>query len=82
MNDPLYFRLFHPHHLAFRHCRRGRQALGLSDQASFADKLVRPQQCDNGFLSLLGYDCDFDLALLDIENRIGIVALCKNDLFL
>ena len=82
MNDPLNFCLFHSHHLAFRHCRRGRQTLRLSDQASFADKFVLPQQGDDGFLSLLGYDGDFDLALLDIENRIGIVALSKNDFFL
>ena len=82
MNDSLNFCLFDSHHLAFRHCRRGRQTLRLSDQASFADKFVLPQQGDDGFLSLLGYDSDFDLALLDIENRIGLVALGKNDVFL
>ena len=38
------------------------------------------QECDNGFLALLGYDSDFDLALLDIENRIGGITLRKNDL--
>jgi hypothetical protein len=49
---------------------------------SFANKFVWPQQCDDGFFALLGHDGDFDLALLDIENRIRVVALSKNDLFL
>ena len=38
------------------------------DQASFANKFVWPRERDDGFLALLGYDGDFDLALPDIEN--------------
>ena len=82
MKNPLDFRLCHSHRLAFRHCRRCRQTLRLSDQASFANKFVWPQERDDGFLALLGYDGDFDLALPDIENCIRIVALGKNDIFL
>ena len=33
-------------------------------------------------LPCFGYDGDFDLALPDIENRICIVALGKDDVFL
>jgi hypothetical protein len=80
--DPLDFRLCHSHRLAFRQRRCCRQAFRLSDQASFANKFVWPQERDDGFLALFGYDGDFDLALPDIENRICIVALGKDEVFL
>jgi hypothetical protein len=38
--------------------------------------------CDDGFLSLLGYDGEFDLALQDIENHIRGTALRENGLTL
>jgi hypothetical protein len=77
IKNPLDFRLCHSHRLAFRHCRGCRQAFRLSNQASFAHKFVWSQERDDGFLALLGYDGDFDLALPDIENRIRILALGK-----
>jgi hypothetical protein len=71
--------LLYSHRLAFCHCRRGGQTLQLSDQAAFASKLIWPQDCDDSFLALLGNDGDFNLALFDVENRIRIVALSKNN---
>ena len=78
MTDPLDFRLFHSHH-AFRHCRRGRQALRLSDQASFADKLVRPSSAQwLPFLAWIrrrlshrhnsDHHCHFDAARPDLDH--------------
>jgi hypothetical protein len=72
--------LRHLHRLAFRHRRRRRQPLGLSDQATLFDKLIRPQNSDNGFLSVFRQNGDFDPNLLDIEDGVGVVALCKKDL--
>jgi hypothetical protein len=51
----------------------------LSDQASFTHEFVDTQDRDDGFLALLGYDGDFDFAFLNIENRIGLIALRKDD---
>jgi hypothetical protein len=72
----------HAHRFAFRHGRRSRQALRLPEQASFTGKFVEPQKRDNGFLSILGQDSNFDLSLLDVENEVRIIALSKNNLFL
>jgi hypothetical protein len=47
----------------------------LPGQASFAAEFVRPQDCDDSLLALLGDNGDFDLALLDIENCIRRTAL-------
>ena len=80
--DALDFRLFHAHRHAFRHCGRRRQALRLSDQASFADEFVHAQDGDDRFLALLRDDGDFDFALLDVENRVRVIALRKDDFFL
>ena len=79
MNDPLNFALLYSHRLAIRYCRRRRQPLRLPEQASFTEKFFGPQKCDNGFLSFLGDDGDFDLALLDIEDGVRIIALSEND---
>jgi hypothetical protein len=57
-------------------------ALGLADQASLTQELVRPQNGDNRFLALLGVDADFDVALFNVKHCIGSVALRKNDFFL
>jgi len=39
-------------------------------QASFTKKMTRSQDCDYRFLALLGCDSEFDLALLDVKNRV------------
>jgi hypothetical protein len=41
----------------------------LADQAPFAKELAWAQDADHRFLALLGRDHNFDLALLDVENR-------------
>jgi hypothetical protein len=50
--------------------------------AAFAKKLARRQYADHGFLALLGYDNNLDPAFLNIEDRIGHVALRKDYLVL
>src|SRR6476660_6605579 len=70
MEDADHSCFLQPHDLAFRHCRRGRQAHRLPVQASFSAEFVRPQDGDDGFLALLRDNGDFDLAVLDIEHRI------------
>jgi hypothetical protein len=82
MKDPLNFFFVHPHRLAFGQRRCRRQALGLSDQTSLADKFVRAQECDNGLLSVLGDDGHFDFAFSNVKYRISILTLSKNDLLL
>jgi hypothetical protein len=82
MDDADHGRLLHPHDLGFRHGRGCRYAQRLPGQASFAAELVRPQDCDDGFLALLGDNGDFDLALLDIENCIRKTTLREDRLVL
>lgn len=66
--------LVQPHRLAFRDGGRRCRTLELPDQASFAQKFIRPEQRDHGFLALGRYDRKFDLALLDVKklNRRGL----------
>jgi hypothetical protein len=71
--------LRHSHRHAFRHGDRRCETLWLSDQTSFTQEFVGAQKRHHGFLALLRQDGDFDLAPLDIDNGIGIVALRKND---
>src|SRR6185437_6098365 len=47
----------------------------LSDQASLAAKLVRPEERNNGFLPLLGNDSDLDLSFWDVEHRVRRITL-------
>src|SRR5260370_26797932 len=82
LKNPQDLGLLPSHSHAFRHCSSCRQTFRLSDQASLTEEFVRPQDCDNGFLALLGYDGDFDLALSNIHDRICIIALRKDDLSL
>jgi hypothetical protein len=51
-------------------------------QTSFAEKVTGFQDCDHCFFALLGNDGEFDLALLDIKNRVRDLSLRKNDLIL
>ena len=47
----------------------------LAGQASLAQKFPAPQHGNDAFLAVLGYDRDLHLAFLDVEDRIGRVAL-------
>jgi hypothetical protein len=49
-------------------------------QTSFAKELIRLEDCDYGFLSLLGNNGQFDLAFLDVENCVGNVSLREHNL--
>ena len=70
--------LLDPHDLAPRQRRRVRDALRLSGQASLAAKFILPENRDHGLSTECGNDCDFELALLDVKNRIRDVSLRKN----
>src|SRR5207237_5738114 len=51
-------------------------------QTSFAKKVTWSQDCNHRFLALLGNDGEFDLALLDVENRVRDLSLRKDNLIL
>src|SRR3984893_18234264 len=51
-------------------------------QTSFAKKMTGSQDCNDRFLALLGNDREFDLALLDVKNRVRYLSLGKNNLIL
>jgi hypothetical protein len=44
-------------------------------QTSFAKKMTWSQDCNDCFLALLGNDGEFDLALLDVKNRVRDLSL-------
>jgi hypothetical protein len=69
--------------LAFGHCLGCRHAPRLSGQTTFAAEFIRPHDCDDGFLPLLGKDNNFDLAVADVKDGIrGIsgISLREDDL--
>ena len=43
--------------------------------AAFAKKVTRSEDCNDRFLALLGKDGEFDLALLDVKNRVRDLSL-------
>src|SRR5271154_3902357 len=49
---------------------------------SLAAEFVRSPDCDDGFLPKLGNDSNFDLAPVDVKNRIRWVSLCVENLIL
>src|SRR6476620_10346725 len=49
-------------------------------QTSFAKKVVRFQNTYDCFLAPLGNDGEFDLALLDVKNRVRLATLRKKQL--
>jgi hypothetical protein len=49
-------------------------------QTSFAKKVTWSQDGNHRFLALLGNDGEFDLALLDVKNRVRDLSLRKNNL--
>ena len=44
-------------------------------QTSFAKKMTGSEHCNHRFLALLGNDGEFDLAFLDVKNRVRHVPL-------
>lgn len=52
-----------------------RYALRLSCETCFTEKCVGSQNCNYGFLTLFRDNSDFRLALLDVEDRVGSIAL-------
>lgn len=50
--------------------------------AAFAKELSRLQDSDHGFLALLGYDDDLHPPFLDIEDRVRLISLGKDDVTL
>ena len=51
-------------------------------QTSFAKKVTWSQDGNHRFLALLGNDGEFDLALLDVKNRVRDLSLRENNLIL
>ena len=49
--------------------------MGCPALASFAAKVVIPENCDDCFFAVLGNDRDLDLALLAVKNGIRAVSL-------
>ena len=75
-------RFLQSHDDGVRQRRDRRYPLHLPGQTSFTEELVRTQNCDDGFLTLLRNDGDLHLAFLDIEDRIRGISLGKDDLLL
>src|ERR1051326_122776 len=73
-------RLFQSRDDGVRHGRDGSAALCLPGQTSLAEELAHAENCDDGFLALLGDDGELRLAFLDVEDRIGSVPLRKDNL--
>ena len=73
-------RLFYSGDDSVRHGRDRRDALHLPGKTSFAEEVVRSEYCDDCLLALLRDDGDLHLAFLDVENRIAIISLRKDDL--
>ena len=69
--------LFQPGNRALGHSRGRGHAMPLPNEASLAKEMAGPENRDNRLLSVLGDDGDFDLALVDIENSVGRIALGK-----
>src|ERR1700734_502861 len=61
------FRLY-PYDFACRHCDSCSQTQRRPSHRSFAAKLVRPPDCNDGFLSKLGNDRNLDLASMNVKN--------------
>ena len=60
------------------HCGCGRDSQRMTVHAAFAKELTGAQNPDHSLLVLLGYDREFDLALLNVKHRVRDVALREN----
>ena len=75
VQHPDHFRLLQAHRHAVGH-RSGRgHARRLAGKASLADEIAPRQKRDHRLFALVGNNGEFQLALLDLENRVGRVAL-------
>src|SRR5882757_8865553 len=63
---------------ALLHGRGADHALGLTVEASFAEKIAGSENCEHGFLATLGQDRDLDFSLLDIKYGIGGIPLSEH----
>ena len=74
--------LLQTHDDGVRHGRNRRDALQLPGKATFPEEIVRPENCDDSFLALLGNDGDLRLAFLNEEDRVRTISLREDDLAL
>lgn len=74
--------LVEPHYFALCHCPDRCNATGLTDQATFTQEIPVLVDCDHGFLATLGHNGDLALAVPDVKDRIGRIALSEDDLIL
>src|ERR1700680_3061275 len=68
-------RLLKPHDRAIGHGGGAGHALRLPRQASFTKEVADPQNGDHGFFALFRDYRELDLALLNIKDGVGLVAL-------
>jgi hypothetical protein len=52
----------------------------LAGKATFATKITGFEECDHRFLSLVGYDAELHLSVLDVKDGVGWGALGKDEL--
>lgn len=52
----------------------------MAGQATLTDKITGAEDGDDGLPAGIVDDGEFDGALLDVENRVGMIALGKDDL--
>src|SRR3954453_21278816 len=57
----------------------GRNAQRLPGEASLAEEVPRTENGHHGFLTVTGERGDFDLSFLNVEERIGSIALREDD---
>ena len=69
--------LLDPDDVAFRHRARGGDVHRLAGQASLTKEISRAQDGDDSLLALLRHYGDLDLALFDVEDRIGGISLAE-----
>jgi hypothetical protein len=67
---------------AFLHRRSGCDAQRLAIETAFAEETLGFHDCDDRFLALIGCDDDFDLAFLNVVDRIRRIALHEYRLIL
>src|SRR6266446_1763741 len=82
MNGGDHGRLLYASNHAFIDGPRCCDAQRMAIQTSFAKKVAGSEHCNHRFLALLGNDGEFDLALLDVKNRVRDLSLRKNNLIL
>ena len=75
MNGGDHGRLLQARNHAFIDRPRRCDAQRMAIQTSFAKKMTWSQDCNDCFLALLGNDGEFDLALLDVKNRVRDLSL-------